>query len=674
VWIWTKFSARIYASRKPEDIRMTPHFLTVNSRRSAIFAVTLLVIVSGHSVLAKINSATPPPEEGAVVTAQENGGQVASSYLWHKDRDDQKVALWLPDGVPTIKGVLVVLDRADAAWSPHLQEVARAQGWGVYAMLIRWDNYHETIPKQLARLGKALGHDYLDNVPLALYGGSRNVMALVNFVSELNDPGRILLLLSNGSPGEPPGLKLPAIFKSLPVISVYGSDDPFVEGGVKWMKEQYAKTRQAGFPHTGAVEWGTGHEPRWNFRLYWPFIQAVTKVRYPADADPRKAKVQLLPFPEEKGWLVGPVDWENQWGAESAAFTAYKGDKSQAVWLPDESCVAAWRQVVSKDKPTPFEISGKEIDQPASQLAAKRSAESDKVIQLAPAARQALEHLVARIASAGKSDWITVFRDRFDAKALDPRWSVYEDSKGPKGSIRLAGGVLELTAEANKQAIAMLGYDWPEDVAVEARLRSASPEICDMSIVLGGNRGKSAFPWREGTMFSFGGHFNKGSFIMALEQPDKNWETADCGARITPGEWHTVRFEREGLVLRAAVDGRQVTERTLTDDEAIQLKHHRIGFYTFSSTIQIGGVTVMVKPSGAAGPLPDASAMDALATGLLEQSVAKPKEQRDAARWLIGRFARDLSPALLRVSAKDPARFGWVREELESLAPTQPLS
>jgi len=290
-----------------------------------------------------------PPEEGKMILAPLNRGRLASRCLYHASRKDEQVALWIPDGVRTVRGILTHLHRASEVYRTDLQEFARAEGFAVYAMLSQWVNFHEFLPDQLAKLGAALGHPEVANVPWASIGGSRNVAAMCSFANL--DPDRFLCILANGGPGIAIDLTQPAqveLFRRLPVCSVNGSEDPYVEGNA-WLSRHYPILRSAGLPWAAAVDWGGVHAGETNGVVYWSFVRGVMALRYPAGFDPMLGKCRLEDFPQERGLLVGPVDWDDPGGEAAAPFDHYVGDRSRAVWLPDAATLAVWRAYVTRN-------------------------------------------------------------------------------------------------------------------------------------------------------------------------------------------------------------------------------------------------------------------------------------------------------------------------------------
>jgi hypothetical protein len=302
--------------------------------------------------LARPNPNLPPPTEGEIRLVRLNGGRLATRGLAQPDRADQCVALWIPDGVPTVRGAIVELHRASVAARTDYHAVARTLGFAVFGALVRWANFTKVLPDQLGKLAAALGHPEVANVPWALVVGSRNVAAAASFVRQDPNPHRLLCLLTNGGPDVAVDLsdaRAVARFRGVPVMTVNGTEDPYVEG-LDWFRAPYPRIRAARLPWCAAPDWGGGHAGRTNGALYWPFVVAALAARYPRDADPRRGRVRLRPLRERQGLLLGPVDWDDPPGdgAGSLAPPPRAGVRRETVWFPSAAVAAVWRAYAAR--------------------------------------------------------------------------------------------------------------------------------------------------------------------------------------------------------------------------------------------------------------------------------------------------------------------------------------
>jgi hypothetical protein len=299
---------------------------------------------------------------------------------------------------------------------------------------------------------------------------------------------------------------------------------------------------------------------------------------------------------------------------------------------------------------------GRIIDQPAGQRFAKRQSRPGKVLHLGKT-RSTLAAIRARKDANAPAEWKVAFEDDFSDGELGDAWYEYYSEGGNrrvkkdrKLEMKIVDGHLQVGG--NLQTVAMLRYDWPDDVAVEYRARSMADRHCDLSVVLSGNRGGTAFPWRQGMMFQFGAHFNKGSHFLIKEQPK-----AKCDVKIKPKTWQTVRVERLDGLCTAWVDGKKVSRWQLSEAMLNDFFGRRIGFYTFGSTGQFDDVKVYVRafrnPESVEPPLPSVKERVALAKKLIELQSSPYSEQRYLAWRTLRNHSFVLTPAFRHLLEND---------------------
>ena len=95
--------------------------------------------------------------------------------------------------------------------------------------------------------------------------------------------------------------------------------------------------RAKGAPIGFAPDPRTAHECGDSRYLAIPFFDACLAMR--------------LPDPGSSSQTLKPVDWDKAWyadvlGDEAQSAASYSGDKSKAVWLPDERVAHAWEEYV----------------------------------------------------------------------------------------------------------------------------------------------------------------------------------------------------------------------------------------------------------------------------------------------------------------------------------------
>jgi hypothetical protein len=118
----------------------------------------------------------------------------------------------------------------------------------------------------------------------------------------------------------------------------------------------FTQGRKAGAPWALVIEENTGHagEQRRLYDLYLPYLQQVTEMRYPEEADPREGPVELKSFePGEGSIMFFPRDHE--YGApgmpEIVWHRAYTGALEQGSYLPNRDLAWLARAAATHDRP-----------------------------------------------------------------------------------------------------------------------------------------------------------------------------------------------------------------------------------------------------------------------------------------------------------------------------------
>jgi hypothetical protein len=303
-------------------------------------------------------------------------------FAWKKTsfnkKPPQNMVVWIPDGVKILRGVMVYTNDGTGARRTDLQAFARSVDFALAGTAIRYREMGRVLSEQLAWVGERTGHRELAHVPWILHGFSRMEAAALNFVA-LRCPERTLCVISGGGPGTALALSeddptVPsltadhvsplsrqerlALAAGIPLMKVAASQDAVLHGKeveedhlanhANWMRDCYVKWRALDLPWGVALEWDVGHTTRNSGAVFRPFIQAVLKARYPADADPAAGPVTLRPLRVQDGLLVDAGNWLDRYG-ESMPYARYDGPAETAVWLPDMNTYTAWRSLSSRD-------------------------------------------------------------------------------------------------------------------------------------------------------------------------------------------------------------------------------------------------------------------------------------------------------------------------------------
>lgn len=272
--------------------------------------------------------------------------------------------LWLPDGVKTVRGVIVhqhgcgsgaCKGGETAAYDLHWQALAR-----------KWDcallgpSYHQD-DKQNCRLWcdprngsaktflRALGgfaaqskHPELEKAPWCLWGHSGG-----GFWASLTQtmyPERIVAIwfrsgtaFATWGKGDVPKPDIPEAAYSIPIVLNPGAkekDDKRFSGAWTGSMEMFQAYRSKGAPAAFAPDPRTSHECGDSRYLAIPFFDACLDLRLP------ETGTKLKPVDLKAGWLAEPL------GAKAVPAGEFKGKAEVVAWLPGENVAKAWMQYV----------------------------------------------------------------------------------------------------------------------------------------------------------------------------------------------------------------------------------------------------------------------------------------------------------------------------------------
>jgi hypothetical protein len=289
--------------------------------------------------------------------------------------------LWIPDGTPCLRGVIVHQLGAGTTASIEGSTAAHDLHW--QALAKKWDcallgpSYHvlhekndlspggselwfdprrgseKTFLKALGELASKSGHPELETVPWVLWGHSgggiwSDVMCALHpdrVVAVWMRSGSAFMFLShpefarhtvpNAVYGIPmmcnPGVKEKQVAqeKNTPEQNMKG---PWL-GNLATFHEYRAKGAPIGF----APDARTGHECGDSRYLAIPFLDACLAMRLPEkDATDQTLK----PVDMSKAWLAPLM------GDEPRPASELQGDPKEAVWLPNEAVAKAWTEYV----------------------------------------------------------------------------------------------------------------------------------------------------------------------------------------------------------------------------------------------------------------------------------------------------------------------------------------
>jgi len=294
--------------------------------------------------------------------------------------------LWIPDGVPTLRAIIVHQHGAGTTASKEGSTAAYDLHW--QALARKWDcallgpSYHvqnekidispgaselwfdprrgseKTFLKALSDLAAKSAHPEIETVPWALWGHSgggiwSDVMATLHpdrVAVVFMRSGSALMFLSHPEFTRPdvpdalygiPMMCNPGV-KEKPNIKVKPEDDkrtpeekikgPWL-GNIATVREYRAKGAFIAF----APDPRTGHECGDSRYLAIPFIDACLAMRLP---DKSSKDQKLKPVDTSKAWLAPLL------GTYALPAAEYQGNANEANWLPNEAVAKAWMEYV----------------------------------------------------------------------------------------------------------------------------------------------------------------------------------------------------------------------------------------------------------------------------------------------------------------------------------------
>jgi pimeloyl-ACP methyl ester carboxylesterase len=298
--------------------------------------------------------------------------------------------MWIPDGVSRFRCVIVhqhgagrtAADRgATAAYDLHWQALAK-----------KWDcallgpSYHvltdatdaspggselwfdprrgsdKTFLKALGELAAQAKHPELTVVPWALWGHSGGGI-WSDLMTTLHPERVAAVFLRSGSFRNRPNFpqaETPAAAYAVPVMGNAGVKEKERGAWINTLataREYRSKGGPAGF----APDPRTGHECGDSRYLAIPFFDATLAMRLPNKGSKEQT---LRPVDMSKAWLAAFLSDTAQPASE------YKGDASEAAWLPNAAVAKAWMEYVKTGAttdttapPVPFDVRVSKADQ-----------------------------------------------------------------------------------------------------------------------------------------------------------------------------------------------------------------------------------------------------------------------------------------------------------------------
>jgi hypothetical protein len=266
-------------------------------------------------------------------------------------REEVRFELWLPDGVETVKGLVVISGHGSGEplfRRADLRALATELRLGLFKFTgnpMQRGFWPQTLLfDQLRTFGVASGHPELEHAPLFLYGHSNGTGFSAVFPSY--EPERVWGWVSM-RPGITFQVYQPGAAQ-VPGLVIFGEDDHFLArpSVAENLAVVPALRKKHGALWNFAVEPKTGHGPgEKTWPLVFSFLRHTFTARVPADADPRTGAVSLQTPAVESGHLG--QNWDSDKGGyqdlKIAPFVDFPADKATASWLINAAYAADWQ-------------------------------------------------------------------------------------------------------------------------------------------------------------------------------------------------------------------------------------------------------------------------------------------------------------------------------------------
>jgi hypothetical protein len=269
------------------------------------------------------------------------------------------VRVVIPDGLPAVRGILVVGPYAGADSRNYYEQVWYREfmhlhgfaflgaTWPKSSHPVNFKFMHVAL-KQLSADSK---HPELVNAPYATTGFSAGGGYASTLV--VGSPDKVIASVIVGSRLNLTGITPTAAHLGTPVCIINGEQEhgENEEGG---MAAVVAPVLAAYRPKGALWGWmavpGIGHEMVGQEVLAMPMLDAAVRLRYPTDGDVRKGPVKLKRLDPKSGWIADNTTWKSGL-TKIAAAKDFKGDITKSSWLLNEDFAFIYRAYSTYDRP-----------------------------------------------------------------------------------------------------------------------------------------------------------------------------------------------------------------------------------------------------------------------------------------------------------------------------------
>lgn len=259
--------------------------------------------------------------------------------------------LCIPEGLTKVRGILVVTDWSNGdsrdcykeAWYSEFLYLHGFAFLGATGTASHMEAF-QMMQHVLIQMAKDSQHPEIATVPFVTTGFSSGG----GFASYLlvHDPTRVIASVPVCARLNFTGVTPSSANLHTPACIISGEQENF-EPVVLPVLEAY---RPLGAMFGWMTVQGTGHGRVGQEVLAMPFLDAVTRLRYPSDGNMNKGSVPLKSIDPGKGWIGDNTTWKSVLTTIIPS-KQFKGDAGSTSWLPSEDIAFIYRAYATYDKP-----------------------------------------------------------------------------------------------------------------------------------------------------------------------------------------------------------------------------------------------------------------------------------------------------------------------------------
>lgn len=286
------------------------------------------------------------------VTVKRRVQWTARSYDYEETNEGmlKQVRLTVPDGLPVVRGILVITNGSSGDtrefWKLNcFREFLYMHGFAFFGTKA-FNSHADTLivfRNAIAQFAKESGHPEIESAPFVAFGGSAGGGFANTLLGDV--PHRVIAC----APVSAGNVKFEdnAAVRATPICLMSGEQETRLNGLIQSVMEA---SRTKGSLISWIPVQGLGHTGDGQQVLAVPFFDQAIRLRYPADQDPRKGPVQLLPVDPKTGWIADHATWRCGLTA-IMPYAEFKGPVGASSWLLSKDIAWIYRAYATYDNP-----------------------------------------------------------------------------------------------------------------------------------------------------------------------------------------------------------------------------------------------------------------------------------------------------------------------------------